>query len=224
MDNIIAESFRRAKQDILNLQSQINIIKQEIQEINRTLQSQINQTKPQEIQTLQTQNQTIRQTEEPFSTGNKGVSTGNEGVQTDRQTIRQTDNTLQEVRLNNLISPQIPKNKTIDRLEEISKALNSLDDLKRELRSLIKKLTPQEMLIFSTIYQLEETQGSASYPSLSKSTGLSESSIRDHVKNLIKKGIPVDKTKHQNKKITLSISQNLKKIASLDTILHLRTL
>ena len=60
------------------------------------------------------------------------------------------------------------------------------------------------------------------YKTLSKRLNLTESSIRDYIGKLIKKGIPVEKIKLNNKNIQLSISPNLKKIASLSTILQLR--
>lgn len=224
-NNKIAESFRRAKQDILNLQSQITTIKQDILEIKRTLEQQNNQTHPLKNQTYTKEIQTDKPPLEPLSIGNKGVSTGNKGVQTDRQTIRQTDRHIQKfAQIPQIQYSKQSQNKTIDQLEKLSKTLDSLDVLKKDLRAQFKKLTPQEMLIFSTIYQLEEQSMIPDYALISQSTGLSESSIRDHVKNLINKGIPVDKTKNNNKKVTLSISPNLKKIASLDTILTLREL
>ena len=78
------------------------------------------------------------------------------------------------------------------------------------------------MLIFSLIYQLEEEKGHTDYKTLSEKLKLTESSIRDYVQRLIKKGIPVEKTKINNKNIQLKISRNLKKIASLSTIMQLR--
>ena len=81
------------------------------------------------------------------------------------------------------------------------------------------------MLIFSVLYQLEEEQGQeghSDYRTLAKRLNLTESSIRDYIGRLIKKGIPVDKIKVNNKNIQLKISPNLKKIASLPTIIQLR--
>ena len=78
------------------------------------------------------------------------------------------------------------------------------------------------MLVFSTIYQLEEEQGTTDHKTLSKKLNLSESSIRDYVGRIIKKGIPVEKKRINNKHIQLTISDNLKKIATLSTILQLR--
>ena len=81
------------------------------------------------------------------------------------------------------------------------------------------------MLVFSTLYQLEE-QGELGidYRKIALKLSLSESSIRDYVQRLVNKGIPIIKTKQNNKKITLVISKDLKKIASLSTILRLREL
>ena len=109
--------------------------------------------------------------------------------------------------------------------ENALKALESLDGVKKEIRLKFKRLTEQEFLVFTTIYQLEnEGKEEINYSEISQRLGLTESSIRDYVGKLIKKGVPVDKHKINNKTIYLSISQNLKKIASLSTILQLRGL
>jgi hypothetical protein len=65
---------------------------------------------------------------------------------------------------------------------------------------------------------------SVDYPSISQKLSLSESSIRDYVLKLAKKGIPIEKSKENNKKIYLKIEENFKKLASLQTILQLREL
>ena len=82
-------------------------------------------------------------------------------------------------------------------------------------------MTNQELKIFSTIYQLDEEHGYSDYRMIANKLNLTESSVRDYVGKLIKKGIPIDKVKVNNKAINLSISQNLKKIAPLPTILQL---
>ena len=74
------------------------------------------------------------------------------------------------------------------------------------------------------IINLGGEEGYTDYKNLSIKLGLTESSIRDYIGRLIKKGIPVEKTKINNKTIHLSVSSNLKKIASLPTILQLRAL
>ena len=144
---------------------------------------------------------------------NLGISTGNQGASTDRQTDRQTDTSTHNLPINN-------KNP----INNASKILDSLDNIKKDLRLKFKRLTEQELLIFSTIYQLDQELGSSDYKVISQKLKLTESSIRDYVGRLIKKGIPIEKNKINNKNITLTISANLKKIASLQTILQLRDL
>jgi Mn-dependent DtxR family transcriptional regulator len=100
--------------------------------------------------------------------------------------------------------------------------LNSLDSIKKELRHQFKQLTSQEMAVFSCIYDLESQGFIVDYSLISQKMSLSESSIRDYIQKIIKKGIPIVKTKENNKKILLKIDENLKKIASLQTLLTLR--
>ena len=154
-------------------------------------------------------------------------------VLTDKQTDKQTDRQSISPHLNNRFSEDfnspepeqeipsldIPK----DSIDDATRILDSLDSIKKEVRLKFKRLTDQEILVFSTLYQLdEEMPGQVNYRLISKKLNLTESSIRDYVGRLIKKGIPVDKKRINNKNISLSISPNLKKIASLPTILQLR--
>jgi hypothetical protein len=150
----------------------------------------------------------------PLKPQNIGISIGNQGVPTDKQTDKQTHQQTDKGSYNQ-------EKYTIDNAVEI---LESLDNIKKEIRLKFKRLTDQEMIVFSTLYQLEEENSYTDYKTISERINLSESSIRDYVGRLIKKGIPVDKTKINNKSIQLNISKNLKKIASLHTILQLREL
>ena len=109
-------------------------------------------------------------------------------------------------------------------MEKVTEILNSLGDLKKDLRKQFKQLTPQEMSIFSLIYELTDQKIEVNYPILSSKTNLTESSIRDYVQKLVKKGIPLQKTKENNKRVTLFLPEEFKKIASLETIALLRSL
>jgi hypothetical protein len=164
---------------------------------------------------LSTDNKLIR----PQKDQNKSISIGNEGVQTDRQTDQQTDQ--QTYGIPEKVLKNTQKN-TENSFENVIETLNSLDHIKKELRLQFKRLTEQELIVFSTIYQLDEERGYSDYPLLSNKLNLSESSIRDYVRRLIKKGIPIIKDKVNNKQIQLNISPDLKKIAPLSTILKLR--
>ena len=153
------------------------------------------------------------------------ISTGNDGVPTDRQTDKQTDTSTGNKGVKFAQSIKNPTHEEkLTHLDKVAEVINSLDNIKKELRWTFKKLTNQEMAVFSTIYQLEEQGFTVDYSLISQKLSLSESSVRDYVQRIIKKGIPLLKYKENNKKILLSISPELKKIASLDTINTLRGL
>lgn len=228
--NPIKEAFDRIKEDIMALHEQIINLHQEIEDIKRTLEAQ-NPTQDLFQQTIQHTDSTLQHIptdnssfQAPISP-NLPISIGNGGVPTDRQTNRQTDQHTQEITPE---TPEIPSDGTntdkITQIEKVSEVLESLDSIKKEIRSNFKHLTSQEIAVFSAIYTLEEQGFVVDYSLISQKFSLSESSIRDYTNRLIKKGIPIIKFKENNKKVTLSISPELKKIASLQTILSLRKL
>ena len=170
---------------------------------------------------------------------NQPFSNGNEGVPTDRQTDNQHENILKIKQNNTFYStdgisleplranldiqkPQAHTSSTP--IDDAAIILDSLDSLKKEIRLKFKRLTEQEITVFSTLYQIDEETGPTDYKTIASRLSLTESSIRDYIGRLIKKGIPVDKKKMNNKLILLSISENLKRVASLPTILELRDL
>jgi len=228
MDSI-RQAFQKIKEDITFLHQEIQELKQQIQQIKyqttliqtpkiQQFTQKIKKTIPTKDPTiipLQTDKQTLKNTLKALKEQNIAFSIGNKGVPTDRQTNQQTDN-LQE---NSLFL------KEKDDFEKASQILESLDSIKKEIRLKFNCLTQQEMLVFSTLYTLEEQNIiEIDYKLLAEHLNLSESSIRDYIIKLIKKGIPIQKTRQNNKKITLSISENLKKTANLSTIVKLRDL
>jgi DNA-binding MarR family transcriptional regulator len=225
MDSI-KDAFQKVKKDIDFLKEQIFSLKQIIQETQISI-SQLKETTnflSSKFETINkeklidstdnSENSTVGMnysTEnilfKPLNTQIIPTSTGNEGVPTDKQTNRQTDKQTKKTYLGDAFE-----------------ILNSLDSIKKEIRNKFKRITDQEFLVFSTIYQLTEEQEFVDYKDLSLKLNLTESSIRDYVGRLIKKGIPLEKTKINNKIIQLSISENLKKIAPLPVIFQLREL
>jgi len=213
MDEIkIKDAFQKVKEDIDFLKKDINFLKNTLfyikSQLNHistdTLKNPTNPTNP------STHNINFK----PLNGQNLSISTGNQGASTDRQTDRQTDTFIKKSEKNN-------KNNE-NSLNNALKTLDSLDSIKREIRLKFKRLTKQEFLVFSTIYQLNEEIDHVDYRALSERLGLTESSIRDYVGRIIKKGIPLNKEKINNKNISLSISQNLRRVVSLPTILQLR--
>ena len=224
----IKQAFLKVKEDIFKLNQEVFRVKNEIQDIKNLLNSLINNLSktPTETSTLQqitptetrgypTHSPTNQQIEEALISQNLGISTGNQGVPTDKQTDKPTDRQTDKTNI-------INENKlTKDRLE-VEEILASLNSLKKDLRLKFKRLTKQEFLVFSTLYSLENTD--VDYKLLAERLRLSESSIRDYISRIIEKGIPVKKEKLNNKQILLSISPELKKLASLETIMQLRGL
>lgn len=222
----IKNAFQKVKQDIDSMNKEIISLKQtlfetkeQISYISRILNELVSKSKTEpayvsetptnypQNSTYPTHNPTDNMSFKPLKGQNIAISTGNEGVPTNRQTDKQTNQ-------------QTEKTYFGDALE----ILNSLDNIKKDIRNKFKRITDQEFLVFSTIYQLEEEAAFVDYKSLSQRLNLTESSIRDYVGRLIKKGIPVEKTKINNKMIQLSISEKLKKIAPLPVIFQLREL
>ncbi len=240
----IKEAFVKAKQDIFNLSSQIELLKREIQSLKETLKTylngstnkqtnkptdnsqnkaiqHINPTHPDSPAHNSTQISALYSLKTPIS----NFSTGSQGVPTDRQTDRQTDNSTRnkgaKVHFNEEIGNSLNKSNKLERVTEI---LDSLDDIRKDIRLKLKKLTQQELVVYTTIYQLEEEGHNVYYPLISQKLNLTESSIRDYTQRIIKKGLPLQKTKENNKKILLNIPQEFKKLASLQTIILLREL
>ncbi|MEX0920889.1 MAG: helix-turn-helix domain-containing protein [Candidatus Pacearchaeota archaeon] len=233
--NFLKNQFKDTREEMIKMLEILEKISKNTSEKHPTHPSTHNVEKP----TTSTHPSTHPSSFKPLKYQNLPISTGNQGVSTDRQTDRQTDTKHsktpeKQVPDRNIrdfnsqeSSTRLFDKKTDSELESIDDAahiLESLDSVKKQIRRKFKRLTDQEFLVFSTLYQLEEEEGHADYRSLAKRIGLSESSIRDYIGRLVKKGVPIDKKRVNNKTIHLSISQNLKKITSLPTIFKLRDL
>ncbi len=235
----LKEAFGRIKEEINELRGELSMLYSEISSVRTELAGTKEvssthiptQTTPVSIMSntqldkpthILTQNLPI----EPQKAQNQLFSSGNEGVPTDRQTHEQTgistgivDNPAQ--------MPDLVKDSNTHEteFEYANKIIDSLDEVKKQIRCKFKQLTPQEWAVFSLLYSLEEQGlGEITYKTLANHLKLSESSIRDYVNRLLIKGIPLEKTRLNNKTILLSISSNLKKIVTLPTLMRLREL
>jgi len=228
MDESIKVAFQKVKQDIDTLHNKLESLTQIFQQ-NQEQFFKINSILEELTSKIVSKKENISSLTHPahnsnisacdaFNPANKHLispqkehfipfSTGNEGVPADRQTDQQTDQQTERVSFNQAID-----------------LLGSLDGLKAEIKNKFKKITDQEFLVFSTIYQIEEERGYADYKVLSQKLNLTESSIRDYVGKLIQKGIPLNKSKVNNKVIQLSVSDKLRKIAPLSILFQLRTM
>jgi len=237
----IKEAFSKIKEDIFSLKEEISAIR--LQMIGLSQEIALQQTTPTHNLTEES-HPTNQQTNKPTApthnlaledlyVQNPDVSIGNRGVPTDRQTNQQTDRQTNKTSFSshNLITSNSPPSTTFSLKDPISdfkranEILSSLDDIKKEIRLKFKDLTPQEMTVFSTLYALEEQNvDQITYKLLANNLHLSESSIRDYVNKLTKKGVPIERIRQNNKTIFLKVSPNLKNIASLATIQRLRDL
>ncbi|MBT6690010.1 HTH domain-containing protein [archaeon] len=208
----IKEAFNKIKEDILLLKNEINNLNKRLNEVqttpthNQPISTQ-QTNKPTDYQTTPTHNQPIQ----PLYIQNIPISTGNQGVPTNKPTHTQTNQHTHN-------TPNLD-------FKQVNNILDSLDTIKKEIRFKFKRLTPQEMLIFGTLYTLENQNNiEITYKIIALELKLSESSIRDYINKLIKKGIPIEKSRKNNKTIILKISQDLKNITNLSTIQSLRAL
>jgi DNA-binding MarR family transcriptional regulator len=213
----VKEAFEKVKEDISSLKKEIAELRQNMLQLCDIMQKfaqkegkkdeifvpvvpayQVqNPASPQESSTHNLPFKALNPQKQPFSTGNGGVPA-------DRQTNQQTDRHIENP------------------IENAAEMLESLNNLKKEIKDRFRKLTEQEWVVFSAIYQLDEEAGYSDYKALAARLNLTESSIRDYVSRLIIKGIPVDKIRLNNKNIRLNISESLKRIAPLPAILQLR--
>ncbi len=216
MDDRLKQAFSKIKQDISSLSNEINLLRQDLVRIKEEMYY-FNKNKNPALRHIISTDATHPSTHNsPFKAlkdQDLSISTGNQGASTDRQTDRQTDRHMEKTAI-----------KQENSIEEALNILNSLDDIKKEIRLKFKRLTAQEFLVFTAIYQFDHELGYSDYKLLSQRLNLTESSIRDYVGRIIKKGISVEKKRINNKNIIINISPNLKKIASLSTILQLREL
>lgn len=221
----LKEAFLKIKEEISFLKEEISILNKKISTLEKDKNSTIPtsyilENSPNFDNSNNSTVDAIKNSSlEALKTSNIQDSIGNKGVPTDKQTNRQTDEIT-------YFSTKIPSNDfDSSDFEKAQEILSSLDSIKKNIRKTFKRLTPQEMLVFSTLYNYEEQKYDLiDYKLLSEKLNLSESSIRDYTNRLIKKGIPIIKKRINNKKIQLNISPNLKEITNLKTINKLRNI
>ncbi|PNX47592.1 MAG: hypothetical protein BV456_10800 [Thermoplasmata archaeon M8B2D] len=212
----IKEAFSRIKEEISEMRKEITLLREGLLEVYSSI-------KETEIPSNEVRGfgkkqepipgEPILSPPEPLLSQNTLSSIGNKGVPTDKQTNRQTDKQAE--------NPL--ENKAISDFRKVNEVLESLDSIKKEIRKKFKQLTTQEMKVFTALYLMEEKNlEEITYKDLSKTLSLSESSIRDYINRIAKKGIPVEKIKKNNKTILLRISSDLKELTSLETIMQLR--
>jgi len=81
----------------------------------------------------------------------------------------------------------------------------------QQIDQTFKKLTKKEFLIFLTIYQLEEDLNNpVDYKSIANHLKVTEAGIRSYISSLIKKRVPIEKIKLNNRVAVLSIDKEFR--------------
>ena len=96
----------------------------------------------------------------------------------------------------------------------------TITDLKKEITLKFRRLSEQQFKVFTTIYTLEEEKRqSVTYQDLAKALELSQSCIRDHVSELILRGIPLIKQKATQNKAFLSIPEEFRSLSLFERLI-----
>jgi hypothetical protein len=136
-------------------------------------------------------------------------SIGNEGVYSNIHSFNIHSFTGHEEPENKESSPAIPfepKQKT----EKSDFAI--LSSTRQELIDRFSQLSKQELRTFLTIYDLEE-KGNVSYIDVAKRLNLTEGCIRTYISSLMRKRIPLEKVKFNNKTVVLHIPKEFRELS-----------
>jgi len=133
------------------------------------------------------------------------ISSGNNGVINDEQQLTTINNNNQQ--------PTIINNNHT----------TTINDLKDDFEDLFKTLTDREFTIFMAIYQLEEDlRGTVSYSNIAKVLKITETNVRIHVNSMTNKGIPIEKNRLFNRKVSLSVKKELRDLNLATKLIKLR--
>lgn len=197
----LREAFLKIKEEMNSLQHEIDEIKQYLQDLHAYLtQSTPSTHTPAYPQHSSTQSQEINRIKPQLS-----ISTRNDGVPADSQQTFDTSNIQENIQ---------NTHKNLN-LRDMKKLINSLQ---QDLKTKFNSLSRQEFYIFSLIYNLDIQGQKPDYKTIAIMAGLTESSVRDYISRLIHRGIPIKKEKINNKQIIISIPEELKSLATLDSL------
>ena len=201
----IKKSFSKVKEETDFLKTQINELKSLINEV---LKKHENQKKREET--------VLKNLQVP----KEEVSTGNQGVYADIHSFihsfnrHSTDNYSTNMQTNKQEKDQ-SKPYLLKFSKEIIKTtplLWSLSNIK-EIDNLFSTLTKQEFLTFMLVFQGEEDlQRGISYLELSQRMLISEGCVRTYISQMIKKGIPIQKIRLNNKLTLLLIDKEFRSL------------
>ncbi|MBS3172572.1 hypothetical protein J4438_03260 [Candidatus Woesearchaeota archaeon] len=224
-EEILKKAFSKVKEDISSINMRIDSLERSI----NSLISQNNEKK-QANPLNSSQNDQFK----PQIPMKKVFSSGNEGVQsinhsTINQSITDQSHNLnaysRQIKENYDDKPEIQENRVLKRLSTDQSLINqslSIQSLKKDLEDRFSSLTSQEFLIFLTIYQIEEDIGRpVTYNDLANKLSLTSGCIRGYVSSIMRKGLPLNKLKINNRTLTLSIKPDFKELNIKERLINL---
>ena len=191
-------SFSRSRAHIDSLETQIKVQNAEIQALKAKIDKLLSTLeKPSEVEKPISEPQ---KHQIPKNSNNKKIfSTGNKGVF--RQTLDRQSTTFRQ-----------PDNQ-----------IHSLEDLKTDFINRFRSLTDKEFMVFMAIYHLEEElQRPITYSDIAAKLKLSQSSIRDHISEILLKNLPISKEISTNRRVYLTIKPELRDLELMDKLLRIR--
>ena len=225
-------SFQKVKEDIQNIQktvqnitSQLDLIQQEI-----ILLKEKTNYSPMEIkgffrQTLDRHSTDTRQTLDNLSQIQPQIqSEAGDKRENGQQTNKPQINPKQQA--NQLTTTEQDIYKLSQTLYNQQKQENiPITISEKEIFDTFRSLTNKEFLTFLAIYQLEEELRSfVFYSDIAGKLKLSQSSVRDHVNELMLKKTPIEKRVLGNRKVSLSIRKVFKEMKLMDKILIIKNI
>lgn len=224
-EELLKKAFGKVKEDISSLNQRLENIENSIKFLINQNSSRNNDNPSDSIP------KPINNAQNPQ---NKVLSSGNEGVQsinhsTINQSITNQSHNLsaysRQIKENYDDKNEINENRVLKRLSTDQSLINqslSIQSLKKDLESRFSSLTNQEFMVFLTIYQLEEDSGRpVTYTDLANKLSLTSGCIRGYVSAIIRKGLPLNKLKINNRTLTLSIKPDFKELGLKERLINL---
>jgi len=182
-DEVLKEAFRRVKEHMGRLENEIKSNREFIINQNEQILTFVNQIKTQNSKIRALE--AVKQLNKPDLPLENEVSNGNKGVSLDGYSL--PGYSLPGYSLN-------------------------IQELQENIPLILSRLSKQEFLTFLTIYQLEEENSKVTYDNVGGKLGITPGCVRTYVSGLIKKGLPIIKSKYNNRIIILSIPPEIRSL------------
>lgn len=185
----VKKAFLKIKEDILNIKNELKEYKEVLIKQTQIIEYLIEKSK---------ENKLYLSEKSPNKPLSDESSIGNKGVYADIHSFIHSDiHSLKHIN---------------EEKKEKFKGINS------QINEIFGKLTKQELMVFLTIYQLEDEHRNVSYIDIAKRLKLSEGCIRTYISNLMKKGAPILKKRHNNKVVYLYIEKAFRELKLKDKL------